>query len=66
MRACWLKWVGRDWSISADYIWLNYSDANNEQGIVYLSDSINGNVTRNAQVFFGTWQQMDSQAVVIE
>ena len=37
-----------------------------EQGIVYLSDSINGSVTRNAQVFFGTWQQMDSQAVVIE
>ena len=37
-----------------------------EQGIVYLSDSINGNVTRNAQLFFGTWQQMDSQAVVIE
>ncbi len=37
-----------------------------EQGIVYLSDSINGNVTRNARVFFGTWQQMDSQAVVIE
>ena len=37
-----------------------------EQGIVYLSDSINGNVTRNAQVFFGTWQQMDSQAMVIE
>ena len=37
-----------------------------EQGLVYLSDSINGNVTRNAQVFFGTWQQMDSQAVVIE
>ena len=30
MRACWLKWVGRDWSISADYIWLNYSDANTE------------------------------------
>ena len=42
---------------------LGYDD---EQGIVYLSDSINGNVTRNAQVFFGTWQQMDSQAVVIE
>ena len=37
-----------------------------EQGIVYLSDSINGNVTRSAPVFFGTWQQMDSQAVVIE
>lgn len=31
MRACWLKWVGRDWSISADYIWLNYSGANNEE-----------------------------------
>ena len=31
MRACWLKWVGRDWSISADYIWLNYSDANKGQ-----------------------------------
>lgn len=30
MRACWLKWVGRDWSISADYIWLNYSDANSK------------------------------------
>ena len=28
MRACWLKWVGRDWSISADYIWLKKSDAN--------------------------------------
>ena len=33
MRACWLKWVGRDWSISADYIWLNYSDANTPSGI---------------------------------
>ena len=35
MRACWLKWVGRDWSISADYIWLNYSGANKafDQGI---------------------------------
>lgn len=31
MRACWLKWVGRDWSISADYIWLNYSGANIRQ-----------------------------------
>lgn len=30
MRACWLKWVGRDWSISADYIWLNYSGANTQ------------------------------------
>lgn len=28
MRACWLKWVGWDWSISADYIWLIFSDAN--------------------------------------
>ena len=31
MRACWLKWVGRDWSISADYIWLNYSGANTRE-----------------------------------
>ena len=38
MRACWLKWVGRDWSISADYIWLNYSDAN---------------IVRNMQEFVG-------------
>jgi len=36
MRACWLKWVGRDWSISADYIWLNYSDANTRGGIPYV------------------------------
>ena len=35
MRACWLKWVGRDWSISADYIWLNYSDANNQMPFNY-------------------------------
>lgn len=35
MRACWLKWVGRDWSISADYIWLNYSGANTRiQGLI--------------------------------
>ena len=33
MRACWLKCVGRDWSISADYIWLNYSDANSVSNI---------------------------------
>lgn len=38
MRACWLKWVGRDWSISADYIWLNYSDANT--GNADLSKSV--------------------------
>lgn len=45
MRACWLKWVGRDWSISADYIWLNYSGANNRasvkghDGIFYTFDN---------------------------
>lgn len=33
MRACWLKWVGRDWSISADYIWLNYSGANTAENV---------------------------------
>ena len=37
MRACWLKWVGRDWSISADYIWLNYSDANSRKTIVFVN-----------------------------
>jgi len=36
MRACWLKWVGRDWSISADYIWLNYSGANTYVARYYL------------------------------
>ena len=51
------------WGGNHAVVFKGYDD---EQGIVYLSDSINGNVTRNAQVFFGTWQQMDSQAVVIE
>lgn len=37
-----------------------------EEGIVYVSDSISGDVTRNARVFFSTWQMMDSQAVAIE
>ena len=36
MRACWLKWVGRDWSISADYIWLNYSGANTFIGAFFF------------------------------
>ena len=41
MRACWLKWVGRDWSISADYIWLNYSDANNpDRPCAYLAEDV--------------------------
>ncbi len=31
MRACWLEWVGWDWSISADYTWLIFSDANSVQ-----------------------------------
>ena len=44
MRACWLKWVGRDWSISADYIWLNYSGANNRHalGLHALHDALDG------------------------
>ena len=37
-----------------------------EGGIVYVSDSISGDVTRDAKVFFSTWQMMDSQAVAIE
>lgn len=39
MRACWLKWVGRDWSISADYIWLNYSGANTD-GQIHLENQV--------------------------
>lgn len=41
MRACWLKWVGRDWSISADYIWLNYSGANNAKEESFSIDADN-------------------------
>ena len=42
MRACWLKWVGRDWSISADYIWLNYSGANSGLSLTtgFILDSV--------------------------
>lgn len=43
MRACWLKWVGRDWSISADYIWLNYSIANTEISLMFTGVSENPN-----------------------
>ena len=58
MRACWLKWVGRDWSISADYIWLNYSDANRKgtfggkhTEIVYLKDITGVNRIKGRDVF---------------
>ena len=46
MRACWLKWVGRDWSISADYIWLNYSDANKRDPRVYAINYSNHEINR--------------------
>lgn len=49
MRACWLKWVGRDWSISADYIWLNYSDANKFTSLKYQANK----QTNTDQKFFG-------------
>ena len=42
MRACWLKWVGRDWSISADYIWLNYSGANSGGAEAVIRNGENG------------------------
>ena len=42
MRACWLKWVGRDWSISADYIWLNYSGANRPSVQSEIEDQASG------------------------
>lgn len=52
MRACWLKWVGRDWSISADYIWLNYSGANNVSAYTRLSkSSIPSNTARNESIY---------------
>lgn len=46
MRACWLKWVGRDWSISADYIWLNYSGANIYMSHTYISDNLEYNAAK--------------------
>ena len=63
MRACWLKWVGRDWSISADYIWLNYSDANtmyktspaqhseSHTGLIELNLIINLNEIAGCQIY---------------
>lgn len=46
MRACWLKWVGRDWSISADYIWLNYSDANTDDSYFsFARQFVNGMIS---------------------
>ena len=55
MRACWLKWVGRDWSISADYIWLNYSGANTETLLRCYEAYIEGRLTSDA--FKGTLRQ---------
>ena len=45
MRACWLEWVGWDWSISADYIWLIFSDAN--------KDTLNGLLEAEADDLVG-------------
>lgn len=64
MRACWLKWVGRDWSISADYIWLNYSDANILGGHARNSAAISqwtstSAVVVSTQYFIGSvWAQV--------
>ena len=52
MRACWLKWVGRDWSISADYIWLNYSDANTGFGGSF-TDAFVGQLFEPSMLFAG-------------
>lgn len=63
MRACWLKWVGRDWSISADYIWLNYSDANIVFGIELLFKE---NKTNNKGNCYGcNDQKQDCQSMLL-
>jgi len=54
MRACWLKWVGRDWSISADYIWLNYSGAN----------SIRASWCQHCEFLIEDMQQLDNFAAL--
>ena len=59
MRACWLKWVGRDWSISADYIWLNYSGANTldpavpDQRVVRILQVVHGQRPRQHSAAHG-------------
>ena len=50
MRACWLKWVGRDWSISADYIWLKKSDANRGKLEKLVGDLVNESDVARANV----------------
>ena len=52
-----------EWGGNHAVVLKGYDD---EEGIVYVSDSISGDVTRDAKVFFSTWQMMDSQAVAIE
>lgn len=53
MRACWLKWVGRDWSISADYIWLNYSGANSTYRIYfYFMDNDRNDPQNDKEIYY--------------
>lgn len=61
MRACWLKWVGRDWSISADYIWLNYSDANNGYTCYYYTQFYGDYLFHSIPYYQGTFNPMDSR-----
>lgn len=37
-----------------------------ERGIVYVSDSISGNVERDADWFFSIYRQLGSQAVMVQ
>ena len=55
MRACWLKWVGRDWSISADYIWLNYSGANRALRCSVFGGLLAGKSWRASRVLDGVY-----------
>lgn len=55
MRACWLKWVGRDWSISADYIWLNYSGANSAEWGELSSRRVDGFLVATVAALAGSY-----------
>lgn len=58
MRACWLKWVGRDWSISADYIWLNYSGANKKDWHPRLGGGVHADAIMDRIVHNAVWVDM--------
>ena len=66
MRACWLKWVGRDWSISADYIWLNYSDANTGSLLIHDFERARGVLVRDGGLESEARRADDNDPVYLE